>query len=121
MVPGEEFSNINEAEKKAYFHFSAEGPMGRIQGQDTVALPPDCDKIAWNASTRKLCYVTPQLRAAAAGASELRKESAGGSLVMLWWILMAVCAAAGIGLWLVPVLVKARQTPGATQPTSPEA
>ena len=39
ILPGEEFSNLDETKKIAYFHFSSEGPMGLVQGQDCIILP----------------------------------------------------------------------------------
>jgi len=45
VLPGEEFSNLNNDEKIGYFHFSFDGPMGRVQGQDLIILPPQCDSL----------------------------------------------------------------------------
>lgn len=87
VASGEEFSNLDEAGKIAYFHFSLDGPMGRVQGQDRIILPPECSKPAWNSSSRTLTYVMPDA------------DSAGGSSATTWWILFAICAIAGAGMW----------------------
>ena len=87
VLPGEEFSNFNEAKKTAYFHFSFDGPMGQIQGQDLIILPQECSDPAWNASARTIKYVMPK-----------PEIEGGSSLTVLWWILFVVCLLAGLGM-----------------------
>jgi len=87
VVPGEEFSNFNEAKKIGYFHFSFDGPMGRIQGQDQIILPQQSSEHAWNASARTIKYDMPE--------PEIEGD---GSLTALWWILFVVCLLAGLSM-----------------------
>ena len=94
VVSGEEFSNLDETHKIAHFHFSLDGPMGRIKGQDRIILPPECSKPAWDSSARALTYVMPD-----AG-------GAGGSAAALWWALFAVCALVGAGMWAASFVTK---------------
>lgn len=80
ILPGEEFSNLDGTKKIAYFHFSSEGPMGLIQGQDRIILPPQCSNPKWDASSRTINYSMPELLA-----------SGSGGWTTLWWVLFGVC------------------------------
>jgi len=86
--PPSDFSNLDEAKRTAYFHFALEGSLGQVKGQDKVVLPPGCSKPAWNASTRTLSYVLPP-----------GSGHGGTSRSTIWWVLAAVCAVLGAGLW----------------------
>jgi len=105
MLPGEEFSNIDEGKRTAYFHFAADGPLGRIQGQDLVVLPSGCTNIAWKPAQRAICYVLPEARAAQTPGAAGAKES-GSTLALVWWILFAVCGALAALAWACSLLVR---------------
>jgi hypothetical protein len=94
MVPGLNFSNLDENKKTAFFHSSGQGDAGKFEGSDIVIFPKDATQIAWNASTNALTYRTPSL------------ETPAGSWTLIWWILAGVCAAAGIGFWGASFVVK---------------
>ena len=67
MLPGEEFSNLDLSKKIAYFHFSSEGPMGLVQGQDRIILPPQCSDPKWDAASRTVNYSMPEYPASGSG------------------------------------------------------
>jgi hypothetical protein len=94
MVGGLNFSNLDEAKKTAFFHSSGQSPAGKIEGKDLVIFPKDATKIEWNAATSALMYRTPSLQAPR------------GLWTLIWWILAAVCAVAGIVLWGMPFVRK---------------
>ena len=85
MVPGLNFSNLDENKKTAFFHSSGQGDAGKFEGSDIVIFPKDATQIAWNANAHALTYRTPSL------------ETPAGTWTFIWWILAGVCAAAGIG------------------------
>ncbi|MDY7011325.1 MAG: hypothetical protein SVV80_11335 [Planctomycetota bacterium] len=91
VVSGEEFSNLDEVRKIAYFHFSPDGPMGRVQGQDRIILPSDCTSPVWNPLSRALTYSMPEIFVA----------DAGGSSKTLWWVVFVACTLSGAGMWAV--------------------
>ncbi len=107
MLAGEEFSNLDEAKKTAFFHFAAEGPMGRVQGQDIVVLPSDSSKLSWVPATRTITYVMPA------------PSGAGGGSAGLWWVLFALTAAGAAGLWATSMLIKPEAA--ADSPPTPPA
>jgi len=92
VVPGLEFSNLDQNTKTAYFHFAVDGPMGRVQGQDVVCLPPRSTDPAWNESTRTIRYGMPKSQGEQVGPAE-------GSSRWLWWTLFTVFVAAGAAMW----------------------
>jgi hypothetical protein len=93
-----DFSNLDDAKKTAYFHFSTEGSLGKVKGQDRIVLPAVCSKPTWNPASRTLTYGLPEgsWRGGAGG-------SAGGAV---WWVLCAVCAVLGAGLWAGSFVVR---------------
>lgn len=106
MVPGLEFSNLDGARKIAYFHFALDGPMGRVQGQDVVSLPPECTRPAWNASGRTINYVMPAPPAVA---------QAEASSPALWWVLFGLCALLAAVAWGASFVVR----PAGAKPAEP--
>jgi hypothetical protein len=84
-----EFSNLDDNRKIAYFHFSAAGNSGRIEGQDQVILPSTSSAPQWNSSDRVVTFTEPPAAMTSAGLS-------GG----LWLVLFLTSLAAGAGLWI---------------------
>jgi len=80
ILPGEAFSNLDDIKRIAYFHFSSEGPMGLVQGQDRIILPPECSNPKWDAASRTINYSMPEVSA-----------SGSWGVTMLWWVLFGVC------------------------------
>jgi len=97
VLPGEEFSNLNEEKKIGYFHFAFDGSMGQIRGQDLIILPPQCKNPLWNESTRTINYVMPD-----------PEIEGGGSLSVLWWILSGVSLLAGLGMFVVSYIAHSK-------------
>jgi hypothetical protein len=89
VSPPSDFSNLDEGKRTAYFHYTVEGSLGTVKGQDKVILPAGCTKPAWNNATRTLSYSLEP------GSS----ERGGSSRSTIWWVLAAVCAVLGAGLW----------------------
>jgi hypothetical protein len=85
----DDFSNLDEGKRTAYFHFALEGSLGQIKGQDKIVLPAGCTKPAWNNTTRMLSYSLEP------GSS----HRGGPPRSTIWWVLAAVCAVLGAGLW----------------------
>lgn len=86
MAPGVQFSNIDQSQKKAYFHAAIVGEQVTVNGQDVVSFPPAATDIA-SADAQTLRFKLPD---PAAGAS-------GGSATT-WWVLFGACLAVGAGL-----------------------
>lgn len=95
ILPGEEFSNLDETKKIAYFHFSSEGPMGLIQGQDLIILPPESRQPTWNAPSRTINYSMPE-------------SPTSGSMgwTTLWWVLFGICVLGCGVFWYASVTLK---------------
>jgi len=85
MTPGLQFSNIDVAEKKAYFHVSVVNPRVTINGQDVVVFPPEATNIK-NIDGRALRFDMPEIPA----------ETGGGTA--LWWGLFGLTFVGGVGL-----------------------
>jgi len=96
MMPGLSFSNLDQAKRSAYFHFSTQSPMGKIDGRDVVVMPDGATDMGWEAPSRSLHYVCPAPEGSAAQA---------GRSGALWWTLMAVCLAIGAALWVAPIVI----------------
>ena len=98
MLPNIEFSNLDETRKIAYFHFSVDGDMGRIQGQDVVVFPPACTRPTWDSARKVVTYITPPTLVA--------RTAAVSSESVRWWVLAAICIVGGVALFLASLLVK---------------
>jgi len=98
MLPNIEFSNLDESRKIAYFHFSLDGDMGRIQGQDVVVFPPGCTKPTWDSARKVVTYITPP--------GVVARTATGSSDSATWWILAAICIVGGGALLLASLLAK---------------
>jgi len=106
MVPGLEFSNLDDVKKIAYFHFAVDGSLGRVQGQDIVHLPPTCSQPAWDAPSRTIRYVLPTPATA---------EESEGSSGTLWWVLFGLSALVAAGAWAASFAIRfGGETPDAT-------
>lgn len=92
MTPGQEFSNIDQGEKRAYFHFAGQGPLGVINGQDIVQFPGEATDIEKAGDQLVLSYKLPE-------------PGDGGASA--WWVLAALCLVGGAGLLAVGSRMKA--------------
>jgi hypothetical protein len=101
ILAGEEFSNLDEAKKIAYFHFSTEGPMGLVQGQDRIMLSPDSTNPSWDPTSRAISYEMPEFSGAGSTGSP-----------KLWWALCAVCMMGCAALWIASFVVKSSAEQG---------
>jgi hypothetical protein len=110
VLPYLEFSNLDETHKIAYFHFSTQGEMGRVEGQDLIICPPACTKASWDNARKMVVYVLP--------APEAARGGGGLSAKGLWWVSAVVCLAAGAGLWVASFLIrpKPNHNPAASIP-----
>ena len=88
VMPGLEFSNLDEGKKIAYFHFAASYAMGEVKGQDQIILPPQALKPSWDSSAGAVLYTMPAEQAKSGGA-------------LGYWIAFAACFAIGAILWVI--------------------
>ncbi len=95
ILPGEAFSNLDDVKKIAYFHFSSEGTMGLVQGQDRIILPPECSNPKWDAASRTINYSMPEVSA-----------SGSRGVTMLWWVLFGVCLSGCLVSWFASFAMK---------------
>lgn len=109
MLPGEKFSNIDEGKKIAYFHFTSDTAIGRIEGQDLVILPPGAARPQWKESDRKIIYELPYVApaatvaaapapAAAATRTVTETRTVNSPLPVLFLALFGVALAGGLTL-----------------------
>jgi hypothetical protein len=68
VLPGVEFSNLNEATRTVYFNEDNTGPLGRVRGISRLNLPAQARDFRWDESKRVVSYVMP-----------IPETSAGGS------------------------------------------
>jgi hypothetical protein len=94
IMPNLEFSNLDDNRKIAYFHFSAAGNSGRVEGQDEVILPSTSGAPQWNAADKVITFTLPPAGVTSAG------SSAG-----VWLLAFLACLAAGAGLWVASFLI----------------
>jgi hypothetical protein len=88
VMPGLEFSNLDEGKKIAYFHFAASYAMGEVKGQDQIILPAQALKPSWDSSAGAVLYTMPTEQAKSGGA-------------LGYWIAFAACFAIGAILWVI--------------------
>ena len=59
VLPGVEFSNLNEATRTVYFNEDSRGPLGRIHGLSRLNLPAEARNVQWDEAKRVVSYVMP--------------------------------------------------------------
>ena len=100
VLPGVEFSNLNEATKTVYFNEDSTGALGRVRGMSRLNLPSQARDIRWDEAKRVVSYVMP-----------IPEKSSGGSalttiigLVLL--VIGALLTAASFFRRSVPLLTE---------------
>lgn len=96
LAPEDEFSNLDESKKIAYFHFSMESSMGRVSGKDEVIFPKEARELKVDPASRTISWVL----------SDDAIPGGSRSLAGVWWALFGVCLALGGGLWAGSFFVK---------------
>jgi hypothetical protein len=69
VLPGLDFSNLNEATKTVYFNEDNSGPLGRVRGLSRLQLPAQARDFRWDEGRRVVSYVMPAPEGASGGAA----------------------------------------------------